>query len=154
MGSYKIGVEKFGNDYLLINWPSRIDPKISEELLQFEVFLNEKFKDIIIETNPTYASLCVRFNPLQSSFDDLEKTVKVTYLSFNSSAEENITTWEVPVCYHSDLAPDIISFCEQKEMTFETLIDCHTFPIYRVYFLGFLPGFLYLGGMDERLNLP
>jgi len=153
MGNFKINIEKFGDSYLLINWPNRIDVSISEELLQFNTFINQKLNCGIIETNNTYTSICVRFDPSIVSYIDLEKTLMVTYQNFSSAQLDNYSTWEIPVCYHRELAPDLESFCRKKEISKKTLIEWHTSPEYRVYFLGFLPGFLYLGGMDKRLNL-
>ncbi len=154
MGIYKIRIEKFGDEYALINWPQKIDPEISEDLLQFDHLINQKFEDWFIESNTTYASLCIRYDPAKISFNDLEKTLKVTYQSFNSLAKRDSNLWEIPVCYHPEVAEDSIIFCKQKNIDLAQLIKWHSEVIYRVYFLGFLPGFLYLGGMDKRLELP
>ena len=154
MGIYKINIEKFGDEYLLVNWPQEISPKISENILQFNSLLHKEIKNDFIESNITYASLCIRFDPENISFEDLEKTLKVIYKGFNPAIKRNNTLWEIPVCYHPDLAPDLNLFCEKKNIEIDNLIEWHTKVIYRVYFLGFLPGFLYLGGLDERLYLP
>jgi len=52
------------------------------------------------------------------------------------------------------LAPDLRSFAEQKKMSIADVITLHTTPVYKIYFMGFLPGFLYLGGLNEKLILP
>jgi inhibitor of KinA len=52
------------------------------------------------------------------------------------------------------LAPDIISLAETHELSVEEVISLHTAKIYRVYMIGFLPGFAYMGSVDEKLTTP
>lgn len=59
--------------------------------------------------------------------------------------------WEIPVCYDPDLAPDLIQFSESKKMAIEEIISIHSEKAYRIHFFGFLPGFMYLNGLNEKL---
>lgn len=61
---------------------------------------------------------------------------------------------KVPVCYDPSLAPDLIQFAADKKLPVEEVIRLHTEKTYRVYMLGFLPGFPYMGTVDERLAAP
>ena len=62
--------------------------------------------------------------------------------------------WTVPVCY----APEIVSsqnqYLQEKNMDLETLIEYHISKSFLLYFYGFLPGFMYLGGLPETLHIP
>jgi inhibitor of KinA len=60
----------------------------------------------------------------------------------------------IPVCYEGEYAPDLESFAELAGIPPGELIQLHTAPIYRVYMIGFLPGFPYLGKVDEKLRAP
>ena len=64
-----------------------------------------------------------------------------------------VATHEIPVCYHPDVAADLTSVCQQLALTADELIELHTKNIYQVSMLGFLPGFAYLDGNDEYLQL-
>ncbi len=60
---------------------------------------------------------------------------------------------EVPVIYGGDGGPDLGALCAQLGLTRETFIELHTRGEYRVDMLGFTPGFAYIGGLDERLDV-
>lgn len=59
----------------------------------------------------------------------------------------------VPVCYDTVFGEDILLLANTKKCTVEEIIEIHTAPLYTVYFMGFLPGFPYLEGLDERLYI-
>ncbi len=60
----------------------------------------------------------------------------------------------IQVCYDSSLSPDLATLAKKINLSIEAVIDRHTRRTYLVHMLGFLPGFLYLGGLDERLTYP
>src|SRR5882724_4106361 len=60
----------------------------------------------------------------------------------------------IPVCYEGEFAPDLLPLSEKKQIDPAGLIRLHSSGIYRVYMIGFLPGFAYLGKLDQRLETP
>lgn len=58
----------------------------------------------------------------------------------------------IPVCYDQSLAPDLVALAELHQLTVEEVIQLHTAQTYRVYMIGFLPGFAYMGSVDERIR--
>ncbi len=60
----------------------------------------------------------------------------------------------IPVCYDLSLAPDLLSLAESHGLTTDEVIHLHTARTYRVYMIGFLPGFAYMGTVDEKLVTP
>jgi inhibitor of KinA len=60
---------------------------------------------------------------------------------------------KIPVCYHPDLGLDLTEICNAKSLTREALIDLHTATIYRIYMIGFLPGFPYMGEVNEKIAI-
>jgi inhibitor of KinA len=65
-----------------------------------------------------------------------------------------VKRFEIPVCYEGEYAPDLAAVAAQKKLSPEEVIGLHTAIVYRVYMVGFLPGFPYLGTLDERLCMP
>ena len=61
---------------------------------------------------------------------------------------------DIPVCYGGASGPDFDDVCARAKLTGEQLIKVHSEPTYRIATIGFAPGFVYLGGIDERLHLP
>ncbi len=68
--------------------------------------------------------------------------------------EQPTSCHTIPVCYHSELAPDLATVCNRLGVEPKQLIEWHVSPVYQVHMLGFLPGFAYLGGNHSALTLP
>lgn len=154
MGKFKITIKPLGEEFLLISWPAKISVEISEELLAFEHFIKKEFKKFIIATNPAYASLAVRFKEEKIRFVALKKLLLEAYQTFGFNKMETKKYWEIPVCYDPAMGPDLLESCTRTSLDLATLIHLHTEPFYRIYFIGFLPGFLYLGGLNPKLAMP
>ena len=60
--------------------------------------------------------------------------------------------WEIPVCYDKTFGIDLDEIAQKKRLTIQEIIQLHTSQKYEVFSIGFLPGFLYLGGLDKRLH--
>ena len=59
--------------------------------------------------------------------------------------------WQIPVCYEKEFGLDLQEIADKKSLSIDAIIRLHTASTYAVYFIGFLPGFLYLGGLNEKL---
>lgn len=140
---------------------------ISEELLQSINRINtliEQHPFPGFETTvPAYATLSVFFNPLQvmqahiPGNDCFEKVCN--YLlnlqeinTFETNTPGNTIT--IPVCYGGSFGPDLDEVAAYHEITTQEVIKQHSAGIYKVYMIGFVPGFAYLGGMTSQLATP
>ena len=143
----------FGENGVLINWPSRIDPLINDEVLSMDSLIAKAFGYKIIELVPSYHSLAVYLKEGESvsSFIELLKELPVSETRRSKNVKRLIT---IPVCYDPKYALDIEELALANEITTKKVIQLHTGEIYKVYFLGFLPGFPYLGGLDKSLFTP
>ncbi len=146
----KLTIKQFGEHAILINWPAVIDTKTHEEVLQMDAFISASFADSIIETVPTYHSLAL-YTKKDVVISDLIEKIKTTKLppSRRKSKLKNILT--IPVCYLDPFAVDIDEMAIAHSCDPSDIIQLHTKPLYKVYFIGFLPGFPYLGGLDKKL---
>ncbi len=63
-------------------------------------------------------------------------------------------TFRIPVCYEGEYAPDMQWVARHKGLSTEAIINIHCAKTYRVYMVGFLPGFSYMGTVDPQLELP
>lgn len=145
---------------LVVEFGSTIDEKINARVHLVTEFLNNNKETLSInEIIPTYRSLLVIFDPLairrQSLIAKIDEFIAGNQTSFeNPDFFKNSNTVEIPVCYGGDFGADLDNVAEHNNLTEQEVIDIHCTPEYRVYMLGFLPGFCYLGGMDERIACP
>jgi inhibitor of KinA len=110
----------------------------------------------IREVVPTYRSLLVYFDPLVISRQTLAEKI-LQLLKENSATEVAANAGrvvEIPVCYGGDFGPDIEFVANHNGLAVKEVVEIHTATPYKIYMLGFIPGFPYLGGMSERLNTP
>ena len=70
------------------------------------------------------------------------------------SGSERRHLFRIPVCYEGDFAPDLEEVAERQGLSAREVIELHCAGVYRVYMIGFLPGFPYLGTVDQRLEVP
>lgn len=150
--SYKISL--FGSNAIRIHWEPMISQKLSELIVALNTFLNDSLKDVIQETHFTYHELVVYTNVASSThkvMDQIERILQ-DYAFEQDAIEKEIYT--IPVCYDEDLGWDLETVCKQHNISKSELIEYHTAPLYPIHFIGFLPGFPYLGGLNERIATP
>lgn len=144
-----------GDSAYVVEFGTSVDPKLNQQVLQLDAQLQALELNGIVDSVPTYRSLLVQFDPLILARHDLLGTIE-TLLSQPAPASETTTTrqWIVPVCYDSEFALDMENVCSTLKLTPQELIRAHSSANYRVYMIGFTPGYTYLGGLPDGLILP
>lgn len=107
----------------------------------------------IIETVPTFRSLTVHFDPTVLFPDEVVALVS-PYIKEGGTELSSSTKWMFPVCYEDEYAPDLKEVAQQTGMSPRDVISIHQDRVYDVFMLGFLPGFAFMGVLDECLQLP
>lgn len=148
-----ISYKPFGERAILVEWPKEINKKILNELLIFKQKLQNSSHNNIQDIVVAYHSVTIKYKDVITKFDH-----EITYLkSLNDKEinfpEEQSYLWEIPVCYDLEYGIDLEEISKAKNISIETIINIHSSTTYSVFFTGFLPGFLYLGGLDERIYM-
>jgi inhibitor of KinA len=104
--------------------------------------------------HPAYCSLLVKFDALRMGHEDLEETLRRYLERLDSVRLPEPRRVEVPVCYGGEFGPDLAEVCALRGLTETQVIELHASVEYLVYFLGFVPGFAYLGELPEELVTP
>lgn len=145
-------VTQFGDRAVLIKWPERIDPTINQTVLNWSAYLQNEFRERIEEVVVAYCSLVVYLKPQTAVSLILEGIQRLEVPQ--DFIKDQHWHYTLPVCYQPKYAMDQGHVVEHLGISVDELIKWHTSSVYRVYFIGFLPGFPYLGGLDKRLHLP
>jgi inhibitor of KinA len=148
-------IKAYGPEALLLEWPKVVDPDILMDILGFRDFLLENhLRERGWELIPVYHSLTLINRHPEVSVTDIAGHLAEWYRGRPANRPLKTRYWELPVCYEPEFAPDLEEVSEKLGMHPQEVIEAHTGHVYRVYGIGFLPGFLYLGGVPEFLRLP
>jgi inhibitor of KinA len=104
--------------------------------------------------HPAYASILIDFDPLRLSHEDAASLVENLAGEGTAQYERAINVVTIPVCYDLEFGPDLQDVANHAKIPTREVIRLHSSATYRVHFLGFTPGFAYLGGLPEALHVP
>lgn len=152
MNDYQILIE--GDSSVLIVFGDTISTEINQRITSVVQLIRDQKIEGIVDMIPAFVSLLINYNPLVISYGTLKKRLE-TILRMKTHAAETVRrVFEIPVCYGGEYGPDLQNIADHAGLTPREVIDIHTSCDYLIYMLGFLPGFCYLGGLDERIHTP
>jgi len=152
LNKYKLIYKPLGSIAVLIEWPYEIDNSIISNIHLFKSKIKIELSDFILDTVPAYNSLTIFFDTGKIKYSSIVKKIKELYKLKDQKHIINSILWKVPVCYDESFGIDLNEMSKAKNISKEKFIKLHCSIIYDVFFIGFLPGFLYLGGLSEALH--
>lgn len=146
-------IQRFGDKALLLEWDQVISEEMHHHIMNVNDLIWYELGEEVLEMVPAYHSLTVYLKPQAdvNSFSGKLETILDTK-DYQTDIEKTRIT--IPVCYDAPFSPDIEEIALKKNMSVPEIINLHTAPVYFVHFLGFLPGFPYLGGLNKMLYYP
>ncbi|WP_025322153.1 5-oxoprolinase subunit PxpB [Deferrisoma camini] len=143
-----------GETALTVEVGDAIAPEIHERVVALARAL-EGIRGVIARV-PTYRSVFVEYDPLEVSYEALALEVERAWSDLTRSPPRASSprVIEIPVCYDPEFGPDLAEVARRHGLTPAEVVEIHTAPAYRVYMLGFMPGFLFLGGLSPRIHTP
>lgn len=147
--SFKI----FNGNVLLMEFETVIDIKHAQLIGQYVKLLKDHFSDSFVDIVGAYHSLTIYLKEDINPDNELVETLKTLYTSITTPTRVDSKFWRIPVVYGGASGPDFYSVCKTLNIDKDELIAKHSAPFYDVHFIGFLPGFPYLGGLDPVLHI-
>lgn len=143
-------LHRYGATGLLLEWEQRIDPHIGNSVTRYADALREV--PGIEECVPAYASLLLTYSPTILTEASLRELVYA--IAVDDVRAPKHFLHHIPVCYDACYGLDLAQVSEQLGRSVDDIIQLHCRPTYLVYFLGYQPGFAFLGATEERLEIP
>lgn len=141
-----------GDRAVTVVFPPEISPEVNRRVLALCAALERAQRSGIVSCVPAYHTLLVEYDPLLMTYEEVLACLRA--LPDADAREEAGRTVSIPVCYGGEFGPDLGLVAAHSGLTPEEVIARHSGGSYRVYMLGFRPGFPYLGGLDSRLATP
>ena len=147
-----------GESGLVIEFGSEIDSQINSKVH----LLSNRFKKEaavgIKAVVPTYRSLLILFDPLLIGRSKLCNLAEAFLEKAQDNNKQAISgedrTVIIPTCYGHDYGPDIQFVADHNGLAVDEVISIHTSTAYKIFMMGFTPGFPYLGGMSPQIAAP
>lgn len=155
MGKFNIQIRPFGEQAIIITWPNRVEETILEDIIAFKNHLKETtFPSGEWEFVAAYNSLTLINNERRIELAKYEDVLIDAYQGKQKSEMTTRWLWKLPVCYDLSFGIDLEEVSGKLQMSVEEVVHMHTRQPYLVYGIGFLPGFMYLGGLPKSLEVP
>ncbi len=143
-----------GDAALVVEFGSEISDAINDKVQAMGKSILDAQLLGVREVIPTFRSLMVTFDPVQTHFSALCRKLKKLEKNCQISEGTKKRVIKIPCCYSGAFGPDMADLAAHAGMSEQEVIAVHSGTDYRIYMMGFLPGFAYLGGLDKRLEMP
>ncbi len=155
VGNYSISIRSFGVHAVLVEWPKEVCGAILNDILQFVNYLENNCLDgAKYEIVPSYNSITLVHRGKPIVFEEFKTKLNTWYEERNATPTKQKFLWRLPVCYDLEFGIDLEEVSEKLGMSVTKVIESHTHNVFTVYGIGFLPGFMYLGGLPTSLEVP
>ncbi len=143
-----------GDSAITVEFGNEISAEINACVHALDKALHKKNILGIVETVPTFRSLLIIYDPCITGGEKLKAKIKKLCGDLEASSEGKKRIIEIPVLYGGEYGEDLKDVAEINKLTEDEVIKIHSGTDYLIYMLGFLPGFAYLGGLDDRIKTP
>ena len=159
--NYKIF--SIGENALTIDFGNAISIDLNDKVLQLAEFIEQNNFFGFIELVPAYSSLTIfydlitvrkKFTQFPNAFSAVQNFVETSLKNLPKIKKHKSRLIKIPVCYDAKFALDLEFVAQNVNLTTNEVIKIHTSKIYRVFMIGFLPAFAYLGELDEKIVSP
>jgi inhibitor of KinA len=151
---YPVRILPAGDAALLVQLPQVIDPAANAWCVAFADYAIRTCGTVVRDAVIGYCSVTVYFDPLSVDPSWLEGELRASAAALESVPIEDGTSVEVPVVYGGEFGPDLEDVARYAGCTLEEVIARHAAVTYRVYLVGFVPGFAYMAQVDARIAAP
>jgi inhibitor of KinA len=144
-----------GDAALIVEFEERIDPIVNAQTIAVADALQSASLGGVRDVVPTFRSVAVYFDPLRTNYDALIAAIEAAATRPPPDVSHDPHPVRIPVCYGGDdFGPDLGRVAAFAHMSDTEVIRAHAGVTYRVFMVGFVPGFAYMGVVDPRIAMP
>jgi KipI family sensor histidine kinase inhibitor len=145
-------IREVGDAALVMECPPAIDTAVNTRVLSVARSMAGRGVRGVLDVLPTFHAVAVHFDPVVANIGDVRSALE---RAIGEPVEEVVgAAVDVPVVYGGDAGPDLVDVARAAGLTPEAVVERHAAAEYRVYMMGFLPGFAYLASVDPSIAVP
>lgn len=145
-----MNVKQFAEDALTVNIGNSVNEKINKQLVRLKSAVEEMNIEGVTDIVLSYTSMIVYFDVMKTDVKELKASLGSIDINDLKTVPYSYKVVKIPVCYGGAFGPDLHTF--NDGLSEEAVIELHSKKEYLVYMLGFMPGFPFLGGLNEKLH--
>lgn len=143
-----------GDRMLIAVFGDEVDPAVNERVRRMAVLVAALQHPAIEAVVPAYCTLALHYDPDVITWAALLDLLQGCEQRLSEAVVPEARIVEIPVCYGDEFGPDLEAVAVHAGLAPEEVIRLHSDADYRIYAIGFAPGFCYLGGLDQRIHAP
>jgi KipI family sensor histidine kinase inhibitor len=143
-----------GENALILYLGNETSPTVAAMVQSACTAIESALGQDLVDLVPSYASVLVVYDPLQTDHLSVGHRLRSALSDLSAAPDCEGHTVILPVYYHTDVGADLEALAERASLSVNDVIALHSSVEYRVYAIGFAPGFAYLGQVDERIAAP
>jgi KipI family sensor histidine kinase inhibitor len=143
-----------GEGALMLHLGETVDDQVLARVQAATTAIDRALGNDLVDLVPSYASILILYDPLRCSHTDIAMRVRRAAENPDATGLTEGRTVTLPVLYSAETGADLEALAERAGLSIDEVIALHTRVEYRVYAIGFAPGFAYLGQVDERIATP
>jgi inhibitor of KinA len=147
-------IHPLGDSAAVIEFGDQVDLAVNNRVHALALLLTHETLAGVIELLPSYTALTAHYDPLALSYEEVARWLREKAERTTDIGGQSRRVIEVPTVYGGEFGPDLDFVAHYHHLTPEEVIHFHSEREYRVFMLGFTPGFPYLGELDERIVTP
>ncbi len=146
--------ERYGESGVRIIFGDTLDEATHEMVRRFFLYVRSQRMPGVRDIIPSFRTCLIHFDNARLGYDELCEFIENCEINAADMALPDGERLEIPVRYGGDYGPDMDFVCSYSGLSPEEVVEIHCAAVYRVYAVGFMPGFPYLGPLDKRLFVP
>lgn len=143
-----------GDSALVVEFEARVDPVVNARAIALAEALGATRIEGVRDVVSSYRAVTVYFDPLRTDLARLTSRLEQEAAAARGATAVSGPPIAVPVCYGGAFGPDLEEVAAFAKCSPDEVVRLHAAQTYRVYMLGFVPGFAYMGTVDERISAP
>jgi KipI family sensor histidine kinase inhibitor len=143
-----------GENALIAYLGEETSPLVSAQVQAAALAVEGALGSDLVDLVPSYASLLIIYDPLRTDHLSVAHRVREAVANSVGTGASEGRTVVLPVYYHPEVGEDLPALAERAGLSTDEVVALHSGGEYRVYAIGFAPGFAYLGQVDKRIAAP
>jgi inhibitor of KinA len=149
-----VRIERWGDSAVTVEFEERIDPEVSARVVALAEAIERLAVGGVRDVVPTFRSVTVYFDPLKTDQAGLMKQLETEAGNLVTVTSTPLRVLRIPVCYGGEYGPDLQVVAAFAGTDESEVVALHARTTYRVFMLGFMPGFAYMASVDPRIAIP